>query len=85
VANQFENFAYVAIERGQGPRAARLLGAATAIREATGQQMAFDEVPELEGFIERLRGSMPAADYEANWAAGRALSQPEAVALAIGG
>jgi len=85
VANQFENFAYVAIERGQGPRAARLLGAATAIREATGQQMAFDEVPELEGFIERLRGSMPAADYEANWAAGGALSQPEAVALAIGG
>lgn len=85
VANQLENIAYVAIERGLWLRAARLLGAAAAIREATGNQMTFDELPELEGFIERLRGSMPVADYEAAMGAGRALSQPEAVALAISG
>jgi tetratricopeptide (TPR) repeat protein len=85
VANQLENIAYVAIEQGEAQRAARLLGAAEAIREATGITMTFDEVPELERFIERLRVSMPASDFDAAWAAGRSLAQVDAVALAIEG
>jgi hypothetical protein len=36
VANQLENVAYVAIERGRLERAARLLGAAEMIREVAG-------------------------------------------------
>lgn len=83
VANQLENMAFVAVERGQADRAARLLGAATAIREAAGASMAFDEVPELERFVERLRAVLPDRDFDAAWAAGRALSQADAVALAI--
>ena len=47
--------------------------------------MAFDEVPELERFVERLCDSLPTPDFDAAWAAGRALSQAEAVALAIEG
>jgi predicted ATPase/class 3 adenylate cyclase len=83
VANQLENIAFVAVERGQAERAARLLGAAAAIREAAGAKMAFDEVPELERFVERLRAALPAGDFDAAWAAGRALTQAEAVALAV--
>ena len=81
VANQLENVAYVAIEQEMNDRAARLLGAAAAIREASAAQMAFDEVPELEGFVERLRAAMAPAAFDAAWAVGRALTMAEAVAL----
>ena len=47
VANQLENIAYLAIERDRPERAARLLGAAEAMREAADAAMAFDEAPEL--------------------------------------
>jgi hypothetical protein len=85
VANQLENVAYVAIERGDGPRAARLLGAAEAIREAAHAAMAFDERPELDGFVGRLRDLLPAAELDAAWAEGRSMSQAAAVALVISG
>ena len=82
VANQLENVAYVAIEQDLTDRAARLLGAAAAIREVSGAQMAFDEIPELEGFMNRLRAAMTPAAFSGSWAAGRALTIAEAVALA---
>ena len=47
--------------------------------------MAFDEEPEDNAAMERLRGAMAPAAFEDAWAAGRALSQPDAVALALGG
>ena len=83
VANQLENIAYVAVEHGEPDRAARLLGAADAIREASGAQMAFDEEPEHAAYLERLRTAMAPVAFEAAWTAGRALSQSEAVALAL--
>ncbi len=82
VANQLENVAYVAIDQGRPDRAARLLGAAEAIREAAGAPMAFDEQPELEGFIERLRAMLPAEAFDAAWREGRETSLLEAVTLA---
>ena len=82
VANQLENIAFVAVERGHADRAARLLGAAAAIRETPGAQMAFDEVPELERFIDRLRAAIPARDVDAAWAVGRAMTMAEAVTFA---
>jgi hypothetical protein len=85
VANQLENVAYIAIERGAFERAARLLGAAEAIREAVDAPMAMEEGPEYDGFLARLRAALPAGELDAAWAAGRALRQPEAVALAIDG
>lgn len=84
VANQLENIAFVAVDRGLLDRAALLLGAAEALREASNQPMAFDEVPELERFVERLRGALPSPVFDATWAAGRVLSQAEAVAIATG-
>jgi tetratricopeptide (TPR) repeat protein len=83
VANQLENIAYVEIERGDFDRATCLLGAAAAIREASGSQMAYDEEPELAGYLDRLRGATDADDFEAAWNAGRALPQADAVALAL--
>jgi predicted ATPase/class 3 adenylate cyclase len=82
VANQLENIAYLAIDRNRPERAARLLGAAEAMREAADAAMAFDELPELAEFIERLRTMLPAAGFDAAWRAGRALSFAEAVAEA---
>ena len=83
VANQLENVAYVGIERGHLDRAARLLGAAAAIRETSGAHMAYDEEPELAGYLDRLRRAMDTGAFEAAWNAGRALPQADAVALAL--
>ncbi|MEO8208091.1 MAG: AAA family ATPase [Chloroflexota bacterium] len=85
VANQLENFAYVAIERSQAERAVRLLGAAAGIREASGSKMAFDEIPEMNAYLGRAHAAMSADTYEQAWAAGGALTQAEAVAEAIAG
>src|SRR4029079_15496757 len=49
VANQLENIAYLAIDRNRPERAARLLGAAEAVRGAGDAAMAFGRVAELAG------------------------------------
>jgi tetratricopeptide (TPR) repeat protein len=85
VANQLENIAYIDLERGNPDRGVRLLGAADAIREASQSRMAFDEEPEHAASLERLRAAMTAAAFEEAWAAGRALPQSDAVALALTG
>jgi hypothetical protein len=82
VANQLENIAYLAIDRNRPERAARLLGAAEAMRETADAAMAFDELPELAEFVERLRTMLPPAAFDAAWSAGGALSFAEAVAEA---
>ena len=83
VANQLENIAYVDIETGRYERAAHLFGAATAMREAANAAMAFDEEPEFDGYVARLRAELPAPVFDASWAAGRDLSIAASVALAI--
>ena len=83
IANQLENFAYACAERGDAGRAARLLGAADAIREASGQVRAFTEEPEQTSYVNRVRESLGAAAFEAAWAAGRSMTQADAVALAV--
>lgn len=85
VANQLENIAYVHVEREDHDLAVRVLAAAETIREISRASMAFDEEPELAAYVERLRAAMTPAAYEAAWAAGRALSQSDAVALALAG
>ncbi len=82
IANQLENIAYIDIERGNAHRAVRLLGASDAMREDAGARMAFDEEPEHVTELERLRAALTPGEFESGWAAGRALSQSDAVALA---
>ena len=83
VANQLENIAYIAVARGQAERAARLLAAAEAIREAANAPMAFDEVPEMAAFVERLRTLAEPANIDGWWQIGRSTSSPDAIAFAI--
>jgi predicted ATPase/class 3 adenylate cyclase len=83
VANQLENVAYLLEARGADVPAVRLLGAADRIREAANARMAFDEEPEHAAALDRLRGAMTEAAFADAWAAGRATSQPDAVALAL--
>jgi predicted ATPase/class 3 adenylate cyclase len=83
VANQLENIAYVAVEQGDPDQAVRLLGAAQAIREVGRSQMAFDEEPEYAAFLERARTAMAPTAFEEAWTAGGALSQSDAVAVAL--
>jgi tetratricopeptide (TPR) repeat protein len=82
VANQLENIGYLAIDQDRPDRAARLLGAAEAIREEAAAPMAFDEEPELARFVERLRTMLPLETFEAAWGEGREMSLAAAVALA---
>ena len=82
VANQLENIAYVAADTDQPERAARLLGAAAAIRAAADAPMAMEEGPEFELFVERLRSVLTADVFTAAWDAGGRLALAEAVALA---
>ncbi len=83
IANQLENLAYLYVDRGETERAVRLLGAADRIRETSDQHRAFTEEPEQARYVERLRASLGAAAFEAGWAAGREISQADAVKLAF--
>ncbi len=83
VAHELECLAFLAGAQGAGARAARLLGAAEALREAGGYAMTPIERREYEPAVAQLRTQLDAADFAAAWAAGRALALDEAVAYAL--
>jgi predicted ATPase len=85
VASQLENFAYVAVELGNAERAARLLAAAEAMRDAAGQPRAFDEELEYDAMVARVRAELAPTTYAAETDAGGRLLLVEAVALARSG
>jgi predicted ATPase/class 3 adenylate cyclase len=82
VANQLENIADVAIEEGRLERAARLFGAAEAIRAAADAPMAYDEVPEYASHVAKLREALDPMALATSWEEGRRLTFADAVALA---
>jgi predicted ATPase/class 3 adenylate cyclase len=84
VAHQLENVAFVLVARGSTEDAARLLGAAAALREAADSPMMRVEQVEHDGWVERLRASADPAAVDAGIAAGRTLTMAEAVELAVG-
>ena len=84
VANQLENVAYIAVDRNDPERAARLFGAAEAMREVAESPMAFDEAPEYAEFVERLRPVLEPAEFANAWQAGRSMTMAEALAFATG-
>ena len=83
VANQLESLAFTAIAMGNGTRAAQLFGAAETLREASGDPMTVDERGEYDAEVDRLRGLIDAATLDAAWAAGRGLTDTDAVELAV--
>jgi len=84
VANQLEAFAFLALPRGDGARAARLLGSAEAIREVALAPMTALERQEYEAALVQLRGALEADVLAAAWADGRR-SADEAVGFALAG
>jgi predicted ATPase/class 3 adenylate cyclase len=82
VAHQLENVAFVLIARREDEPAARLLGAAAALREAARSPMIESERLEHDGWTARLRAEMDPAAVEKAMDAGRLMSMADAVALA---
>ncbi len=85
VANQLESLAFTALPRGDGVQAARLLGAAEALREAAKDPMTAFERAEYDTEVARLRTQLDPQTLSDAGAEGRALSMDDAVMFAISG
>jgi len=85
IAHQLECFGFIARAQNELPRAARLLGAAEALREALGTPMTGLERTEYDREVAALRVQMDAEAHAAKWAAGRAMTLDQAVAYALEG
>jgi len=82
LAQCLEGLAGVAAAGGRADRAARLWGAAIALREATGNPSSLTEKMLYEPFIARARSQLDKAAFEMEWAKGEALSMAQAIAYA---
>jgi hypothetical protein len=69
---------------GQGARAARLLGAAAAQREALGAPQPANERADVEQAVAGARDALGEEGWAAAFAAGRTLTLKDAIAEALG-
>jgi tetratricopeptide (TPR) repeat protein len=83
VAHQLECFAMIAIVEEEPPRAAKLFGAADAIREVTGHKPTDEEAAEEAQFISRLRAMLSETEFNALWAEGKSMTMEQAIQLAL--
>ncbi len=83
VAHQLECFAMIAIVEEDPQRAARLFGAADALRERTGHKRTDEEEAEHEQFLGRLRAMLPETEFSALRAEGRTMTMEQAIQLAL--
>jgi hypothetical protein len=85
VAMELENLAWVAVMRGQSPRAARLGGAAEVLREALGTPLPPEQRAGHDRAVQAAHAALSEEAFAAAWAEGRALPLEEAVHLALEG
>ena len=83
IANQLESVGFLTLGREDHLRAAILLAAAEAIREAADAPMLGFERAEYDAAVATLRERLDGSTLESAWADGRRLSTDEAVALAL--
>jgi hypothetical protein len=83
IAHQLECFASIAKVQEPGPRAARLFGAAEALREKINIPMTPQERIEYDKEIADLRAGMDEISFTSSWAEGRAMSMDQAVSFAL--
>jgi predicted ATPase/class 3 adenylate cyclase/Tfp pilus assembly protein PilF len=83
VAGCLAGLAQVAAAAGDAERAARLFGAAEALRQAIGAPIHPAESALYEGSIEVIRSRLGRQAFEAAWAEGRAMPPEEAMAMAL--
>ncbi len=84
VANQLECLAFIAIAHEQGERAARLLGAAEALREKINIPMSPFERVEYDKQVADLRSGLDEKTFASLWAEGRAMTMEQAIHFALG-
>ncbi len=83
VAHDFESLAALAIARGHLERAARLLGAAQALRTRSRAEMAPNEHPEYDAVLAELRSRLDTAALQDAWKTGEVMGLVQAVAYAL--
>lgn len=82
IANQLESFAVIAVARKDFLRAARLFGAAEAIREEANAAMLPFERSEYDAAVTDLRAMADTASLDTAWSDGRRLTADEAASFA---
>ncbi len=83
VAHQLECFGFIARAQDKPTRAARLFGAAEALRDASSAPMVGFERVEYDRETAALRQRLDNATFTSEWAAGRAMSLDQAIAYAL--
>jgi predicted ATPase/class 3 adenylate cyclase len=83
LVNILEPSACVAAELGEHQRAARLAGAAEGIRDTAGMPIPQPDLALLERFLGPARATVPHEVWDTELAAGRALTQEQAVTLLV--
>jgi hypothetical protein len=83
LATTLETAACIAAELGEGLRAARLAGAAEALRQEAGTPIPQPEAALLERFLAPARAAIARQAWDAELAAGRALTQQQAATLLV--
>jgi hypothetical protein len=71
------------VHRRQEYQAARLLGAAEALRESINSHMTDDERVEYDREVSALRAQMAETAFVSAWAEGRAMTMEQAIAEAL--
>jgi predicted ATPase len=83
IAHEIECIGFIAIVRGQGERAARLIGAAEAIRQSINSSLNGIELAEYEQEVARLRLNVDETSLASWWSAGRAMTMEQAIDLVM--
>jgi non-specific serine/threonine protein kinase len=83
IAMVLDGLAEVALAAGERARAARLAGAAEALREAVGATLLGSARSEHDRYVAKLREVLEPDALEAEWARGRAMELEEAVREAL--
>jgi predicted ATPase/DNA-binding SARP family transcriptional activator/Tfp pilus assembly protein PilF len=83
IARNLEGIAQVDRTEGQAERAARLFGAAEALRESLDAPITPPYLPEYQREVSTLRAALSEAAFEKAWSAGRALTLEQAIVLAL--
>ncbi|MGH7428914.1 MAG: tetratricopeptide repeat protein, partial [Candidatus Methylomirabilaceae bacterium] len=83
IAYSLERFASLAGANGRHERAARLFGAAEALRERIGAPLSPADRVEYDHGVSAVRAALTGAVLEAAWAQGRAMTQEQAVEFAL--
>jgi predicted ATPase len=83
IAHQLECFAFIAIREEELERAAKLFGAAEALRERINAQMQELESIEYNNWVIRIRSLLSEAEINSLWAQGRTLTMEQAIQFAL--